>query len=97
MPHVYVRPIHVNETYGDTTIEPSGPFAYLHLNQTISAQSCEVKQRQTMRRQTNALLDSIELSDAEHDKIDQILKDSLSHKYCVKCSGKLDQGNCPFC
>jgi len=97
MPQVNVRPHHATVTRGEKQLELSGPFAYLHLNRTLSAQNCEVRQRQSMRRQTNALLDSIELSESDQNKIDQILKDSLTKQYCVKCNGKLDQGNCPFC
>ena len=32
-----------------------------------------------------------------YKKIDQILKESLTANYCVKCNGRLDQGSCPDC
>jgi len=97
MPHVYVRPS-LNPVNPTPVIkEIKGPFAYLHLKRTIKEQNFEVKQRQSMRRQTNALLDSIELSDIEEQEIDKLLKDSLSMRYCKQCSEELSSGSCHFC
>ena len=97
MPHVYVRTSlnPVNLTPKTKVIK--GPFAYLHLKRTIKEQNFDIKQRQSMRRQTSALLDSIELSDIEEQEIDKLLKESLSTRYCKTCSEELCSDTCQFC
>ncbi|MDD7984966.1 hypothetical protein PQO01_08410 [Lentisphaera marina] len=97
MPHVYVRPSLNPVNLTPKIKEIKGPFAYLHLKRTIKEQNFDVKQRQNMRRQANALLDSIDLSDIEEQEIDNLLKESLSTRYCKKCSEELCSDACPFC
>ncbi|WDE96995.1 hypothetical protein PQO03_03345 [Lentisphaera profundi] len=97
MPNVYVRPSLNPTNITPKTKQTKGPFAYLHLSRTMNAQNFAIKERQSMQKKTNALLDSVVLSDIEEQQIDKLLKESLSLKYCSQCSEELAANCCPYC
>ncbi len=99
MPNVFTRPVsHSNlKPLLNSCSKGLSYFDYMHIDQILSEQQLEQRERQSMRSETVAIMDSIDLSHDEHMRLDEILRKSLSTHYCPCCSGEINKGSCGEC